>query len=113
MPPGKIPQLLPCAALFSGAMASAANQQQVSVISEGQAVLCLVNIHAVHIRGVLQRDNIGAVLIQLDKIAAVLVQKWEVGGYDYFLCGDLAAVRHCRGPNQFPHRGVLINTQPL
>lgn len=58
---GKVPQRPP-AALLSGAVA-AAHQQNTSVVAEGEAILRLVNIHAVYICGMLQSDHIGTALV--------------------------------------------------
>lgn len=113
VPSGKLPKLPPAAALLPGAVAAPAYQQQIPVIAEGQAGLGLVHIHAAHIRGVLQGDDIGAVLVQLQKIAAVLVEEGEVGGHDDLFGPDRSMVGDGGGAHQFPHGRVLIDAQTL
>ena len=99
--------------VFSGAVVSAAYQQQILVVAKGHARLGLVHIHAVYIRGVFQGNHIGAVLIQFGKEAAVLIQKGKVGGYNYFVCRDFSIIRNCSCSDQLPHRRVLADVQAL
>ena len=66
---------------------SAAQKQQFAVISERQSALRLVQVHPVQLRRPLQRQNIGAALVELEKITAVLVEQGEMGGHN-----DLVAV---------------------
>ena len=65
---GKFLQLTPAAALLSRAVTASAQQKKISRISKRQTILCLVEIHPVHLRRMLQRKHIGAMLIQLHKI---------------------------------------------
>ena len=66
-------QLPPAGSILSGAMGAAAQQKQVAVHAKGQTTYRLVHIHARKFRRVLQGQHIGTVLIQLQKVAAVLV----------------------------------------
>ena len=111
MPPGKIPQFLPAAALFTGAVASTPDEQQIFVISKGHARLCLVQIHAVHIRCAFECDDIRAVLVKLEEITAVLVEKGEVGSHNNLLGTNPSMIRHVRSTKQLLHPRVLIDVK--
>ena len=85
MPPDKIPQFPPIATFFTSSVVSAPDEQQVFVVPERHTRLLLAQIHAVHIRCVLEGNDIRAVLIQLEKITAVLVEKGKVCCHNDFL----------------------------
>ena len=107
----KIPQLPPVPALFPGAVIPTAHQEQAVVVAEGHALLCLVHIHAVHIGGVFQGDDVGTVLVEFQEIPAVLIQEREVRGHDDPLRLNPPLVCHGHGPDEFPHGGVFIDVQ--
>ena len=94
-------------------MPSSADEQQVLRIAEGKPVFRAVNIDAVHICRMFQRNHIGSLLVQLQKIAAVFVEKRKMRGDDDLVGVDSAVVRHSRHPNEFPHGRVLIDVQPF
>ena len=78
VPLGKALQGSPAATRLSGAVSAAAQKQQTLVLPEGQAVLRGADIHPSGGRGILQRQHIGPLLIQLEKIRAVGIEKREV-----------------------------------
>ncbi len=73
--------------------------------------MSLVHIHALHIRPVLQRDHIGSVLVELQKIAAVLIEEGEMRGHDDLPSRDRSAGRNGYVIPQLYHPRVLINAQ--
>ena len=112
MTAGKCLQFAPAAALLSGSMASAAQQQQILPASEGESLLIRVAVHPLHNRCVFQRQHIGTVLIQLHEVAAMLVQQGKVGGDDDLFRRDPSVIRYDLAGLQLQHLGVLVNVQP-
>ena len=52
-------------------------------------------------------------LIQLEEIAAVLVEKGKVGGHDDLFGAKSAMICHSRGADQLPYPRMLIDVQAL
>ena len=73
-------------------MGAAPQQQKILPVPERQPFFRFVHIYSVHRRRTVQRQDIGTVLIQLQKIAAVLVQYGEVSGDDGLPEGDFAVL---------------------
>ena len=96
---------------MSRPVSAAAQNQAAVVLPEGQAVFPLVQIHAPKRRRVFQRQHVGALLVELQKIAAVLVQEGKMGGDDKSVRPDDAPV--CDGCALFqpPHGGIFIDGQ--
>ena len=110
---GEALQLPPAAALLARPVTAAAQKEHSPVIPKGQALFVLVQIHPVDIRGVFQGQHIGAVLIQLQEVAAVLVENREVGGDDDLVRRNGPAVGDRLAGGQLQHLGVFINPQVL
>ena len=104
-------QLPPAAALLPGPAASAAQEEAVPAIPEGQPFLPLVHVHAAHRRGVFQGQDIGAVLIELEEIGPVLVEYREVCGDDNFFRRHRSVVCHRRAGAQLQDLGALEDPQ--
>ena len=100
-------------ALFARAVAAASQQETVSIAPEGQPLPGTIHIHPLEHRGILQGQHIGAVLIELQKIAAMLVEEGEMGGHNDLLRLDFPPVGNRLAGPQLPDLGVLIDPQPL
>ena len=102
-------QLRPSTAILSGAVVSSAQEQQVLIGPEGEASIGLIHIHSVHNWSALQSQDIGTVLIELEKISAVLIQNGKVGSYDDLFRPDEASVCQYRFAVEGPGRCLLID----
>ena len=109
----KLTQFLPISTLFPRAVPTATHQKHTAVISEGQPRLSLVHIHAVEVGGVFQGENVGAVLVELDEVAAMAAEKGKVGGDHDVLGMDASVVGDGGAANEFLDHGVLIDVQSL
>ncbi len=94
-------------------MPSAAQKQQIAVISKGKAGPGFVNVHSVNVLRIFQRRHIRTVLIQFQEIASVLVDHRKMRRDDDFARADPCAVRDSRRALHFPHKSVLIDVQSL
>ena len=109
----KLTQFPPISTWFPRAVPTATHQKHTAVISEGQPRLRLVHIHAIEIGGMFQSENVGAVLVELDEVAAMAVEKGKVGGDHDMLGVDAPMVGDGGAANEFLDHGVLIDVQPL
>ena len=98
--------------MLAGPVTASSQKKQRSVIPEGKAGFGFVHIAPVDRWRVLQGQHIGAVLVQLEKITAVLVQKRKVGGDDDVLRLNRAMVGHGPARHQLQNPGVLVDLQP-
>ena len=108
---GGLLQIPPAAAFFTGAVAAAAEDQTAFVATEGQPRFRFIPVQSGKDWGVFQGDGVGALLIELEKIAAMFVEKGKMGGNNDGIGGDGAVV--CNGGIlfQFPNRGVFEDSQ--
>src|SRR5699024_317080 len=104
-------QCFPAPAGFSRSMTAAAKEQVASIIPEGQAVFLPVQIHPGKLRGTGKGQHIGPTLIELQKIASMLVEKGEMGGYENFVRKDFPPVRNGAALPELPDRGVFIDRE--
>ena len=108
---GKPLQFLPVSALLTCPVSAAPQNQGIPLTAEGQAVFRLVQIHSVKQGYIFQCKGIGTLLVQLQKIAAVLVEEGEVGGDDDLLRPDGAPVSDGGMFHQLTDGGVFVNMQ--
>ena len=62
---------------------------------------------------ILQRQHIRTLLIELQKVCPVLIDKWKMGGDDDLLGSNFSVVCRHRIANKFPGWGMLIDVQIL
>ena len=110
---GKGLQFLPAASLFSRSVSAAAQQQKLSPPTKGQAVSASVHIHSLKKRGIFQRQHIGAVLVQFEKIPAVLVEHGKMSGDNDVLCPNPPPIGDGFSGHQLQNPGVGADVQPL
>lgn len=94
-------------------MRSAAQQQEFAAVAEGQAGFLCVQVHAVHVRRAAQRQHIGAVLVELEEVRAVLVEERKVRGDDDLVRGDAPTVGHHGTAVPRKRGGALEDVQPF
>ena len=92
-------------------MTASAQEEQTVIVPEGQPFFVLIQIHPMDVRGVVQGQHIGAVLVQLEKIAAALVEQGEVGGDHDLVRRDGPAGRHRLAGAELQHLGALKDPQ--
>ena len=109
----KLTQFPPISTWFPRAVPTATHQKYTAVISEGQPRLSLVHIHPVEIGGVFQGENVGAVLVELDEVAAMAVEEGKVGGDHDVLGVDASVVGDGGAANELLYHGVFVDGQPL
>ena len=77
---GKGADFIPASAMFSCSVSPAAQQKKISVSAKGEPIFRFVQIHTVRRLSSLECGYIGAVLVHLQKIGAVLIEHGKVRG---------------------------------
>ena len=110
---GKLLKFLPAASFFTGAVATAAQKQKVSVAAETETFFIHIQIHARILGRIFQCKYVGTLLILFQKIQSVLVVDGEVCGNDDLICSNFSRICDCGIAFKCSDCSVLVNMQFL